>query len=106
MAKFIRQASSNQQDVGVLVTSQDAKIQSAIRKFGLTAKETAALTVVLTGLGMSNFAQAADGATFALDVTSIITAIGVIVAAVTSVGLGAMSVVLVTKAFKYVKTAF
>ena len=88
------------------VQAQDSKVNQAVRKFGLTAKETAVLTVVLTGLGMSNFAQAADGATFALDVTSIITAIGVIVAAVTSVGLGAMSVVLVTKAFKYVKTAF
>ena len=90
----------------VAVQTQDSKVAQAARKFGLTAKEIAALTVVLTGLGMSNFAQAADGATFALDVTSIITAIGVIVAAVTSVGLGAMSVVLVTKAFKYVKTAF
>lgn len=97
---------SNTLPVGVALAVQDSKVAQAARKFGLTAKETAALTVVLTGLGMSNFAQAAEGATFALDVTSIITAIGVIVAAVTSVGLGAMSVVLVTKAFKYVKTAF
>ena len=99
---------SHSAPVGTALTvqTQDSKVAQAARKFGLTAKETAALTVVLTGLGMSNFAQAAEGATFALDVTSIITAIGVIVAAVTSVGLGAMSVVLVTKAFKYVKTAF
>lgn len=51
-------------------------------------------------------AHANTGATFTLDVSSILTAIGVIVAAVTSVGLGALSVVLVVKAFKYVRTAF
>ncbi len=104
--KFNRSNTSVPVGAALAIQTQDSKVNQAVRKFGLTAKETAALTVVLTGLGMSNFAQAADGATFALDVTSIITAIGVIVAAVTSVGLGAMSVVLVTKAFKYVKTAF
>lgn len=104
--KFNRSNTSLPVGTALAIQTQDSKFASSLSNFGLTAKETAALTVVLTGLGMSNFAQAADGATFALDVTSIITAIGVIVAAVTSVGLGAMSVVLVTKAFKYVKTAF
>lgn len=53
-----------------------------------------------------NLAFANTQATFQLDVSSILTGIGVIVAAVTSIGLAALSVVLVVKAFKYVKTAF
>lgn len=104
--KFNRSNTSLPVGTALAVQTQDSKVNQAVRKFGLTAKEAQALAIVAGSMGLANYANAADGATFALDVTSIITAIGVIVAAVTSVGLGAMSVVLVTKAFKYVKTAF
>lgn len=40
-----------------------------------------------------------------IDVSDLVASIGVIVAAVTSIGLGILSVVLLTKAFRYIRSA-
>lgn len=64
------------------------------------------VAVAVTALALvSGNASAADAA-FVLDTTSVMSAIGTTVAAVTAVGMGAMSIFLVVKALKYIKTAF
>ncbi len=52
------------------------------------------------------FASAANAADFSLDMASLLVNIGVVVAAVTAVGLASLSLALTVKAFKYVRTAF
>lgn len=52
------------------------------------------------------FASAANAAEFSLDMASLLINIGVVIAAVTAVGLASLSLALTVKAFKYVKSAF
>ena len=52
------------------------------------------------------FASAANAAEFSLDMASLLVNIGVVIAAVTAVGLAALSLALTVKSFKYVKSAF
>lgn len=107
MAKFQKNFAPTTTTVGVAQTypmvTQD-KVNEASKKFGLNMKEQMVLATLL-GLGaMPGFAHA-EGTTFALDVTSIISGIGTLVTLVTSIGLAFLSVVLVIKAFKYIKSA-
>ena len=109
MAKFQKNFAPTTTSVGVsqsypVVAATDSKVVEASKKFGLNMKETAALTMLVTMVGLSGNAHAA-GAEFALDVTSIISGIGTLVTLVTSIGLAFLSVVLVIKAFKYIKSA-
>ena len=69
---------------------------------GLTMKFLPA-TGAVGALVMTNSAQAAE---FSLDMASLLVNIGVVIAAVTAVGLAALSLALTVKAFKYVKSAF
>lgn len=107
MAKFNKNFAPTTTAVGVAqsypVAATD-KVNEASQKFGLNMKETMVLGALL-GLGvMPGFAHA-EGTTFSLDVTSIISGIGTLVTLVTSIGLAFLSVVLVIKAFKYIKSA-
>lgn len=109
MAKFQKNFAPTATTVGVsqsypVVAATDSKVVEASKKFGLNMKETAALTMLVTMVGLSGNAHA-EGTTFALDVTSIISGIGTLVTLVTSIGLAFLSVVLVIKAFKYIKSA-
>ena len=109
MAKFQKNFAPTATTVGVsqsypVVAATDSKVVEASKKFGLNMKETAALTMLVTMVGLSGNAHA-EGAEFALDVTSIISGIGTLVTLVTSIGLAFLSVVLVIKAFKYIKSA-
>lgn len=88
---------ANQKNVVV----EQEKTQQAIRKFRLNAKEAVALGTLLV---MAGNAHAADVA-FNLDVTSILQGITTLIAIVTSIGLAFLSVVLVIKAFRYIKKA-
>lgn len=110
MAKFQKNFAPTATTVGVsqsypVVAATDSKVVEASKKFGLNMKETVALTMLVTMIGLSGNANAAEGTTFALDVTSIISGIGTLVTLVTSIGLAFLSVVLVIKAFKYIKSA-
>lgn len=69
---------------------------------GLTMRFLPATTAV----GVMAFAGAAQAAEFSLDMASLLVNIGVVIAAVTSVGLAALSLALTVKSFKYVKSAF
>lgn len=87
------------------VANLDQQVVTVSKKFGLNALEQKALVLLLatTGVMAGNSAFAADGAVFNLDVSSIITGITTLIAIVTSVGLAFLSVVLVIKAFGYIK---
>lgn len=52
------------------------------------------------------FTSAANAAEFSLDMASLLVNIGVVIAAVTAVGLASLSLALTVKSFKYVKSAF
>lgn len=60
-------------------------------------------STAVVALGMTSLANAAE---FELDVASLLINIGVVIAAVTAVGLSALSLALTVKSFKYVKSAF
>ncbi|WP_201617453.1 major capsid protein [Psychrobacter urativorans] len=60
----------------------------------------------VTAVAAMVFASAANAAEFDLDIASVLVMIGVVVAAVTSVGLATLSLALTVKSFKYVKSAF
>lgn len=66
------------------------------------SKKVIATTAVISALALASNANAALQQ---IDVSDIVTSIGVIVAAVTSIGLGVLSVVLLTKAFRYIRAA-
>lgn len=53
-----------------------------------------------------SMASAANAAEFSLDMATLLVNIGVVIAAVTAVGLAALSLALTVKSFKYVKSAF
>ena len=57
-------------------------------------------------VGALVFTSAANAADFSLDMASLLVNIGVVIAAVTAVGLAALSLALTVKSFKYVKSAF
>lgn len=57
-------------------------------------------------IGAMVFAGSAQAAEFSLDLSSLLVNIGVVVAAVTAVGLAALSLALTVKSLKYVKSAF
>lgn len=57
-------------------------------------------------VGALVFTSAANAAEFSLDMASLLVNIGVVIAAVTAVGLAALSLALTVKSFKYVKSAF
>ncbi len=57
-------------------------------------------------VGALVFTSAANAAEFNLDVATLLVNIGVVIAAVTAVGLAALSLALTVKSFKYVKSAF
>ena len=59
-----------------------------------------------TAVGVMAFAGAANAADFSLDMATLLVNIGVVIAAVTAVGLAALSLALTVKSFKYVKSAF
>lgn len=83
-------------------------------KTTVTAKQSknslSALTMrylpATTAVGAMVLAGNANAAEFALDFSTLITNIGVVIAAVTAVGLSALSLALTVKSFKYVKSAF
>lgn len=60
-------------------------------------------TGAVVALGMTSAANAAE---FSLDMASLLVNIGVVIAAVTAVGLASLSLALTVKSFKYVKSAF
>ena len=75
MAKFQKNFAPTATTVGVsqsysVVAATDSKVVEASKKFGLNMKETAALTMLIAMAGLSGNANAAEGTTFALDVTS------------------------------------
>lgn len=57
-------------------------------------------------VGALVFTSAANAAEFSLDIATLLINIGVVIAAVTAVGLAALSLALTVKSFKYVKSAF
>lgn len=57
-------------------------------------------------IGAMVFAGSANAADFSLDMATLLVNIGVVIAAVTAVGLAALSLALTVKSFKYVKSAF
>lgn len=69
---------------------------------GLTMRFLPATTAV----GVMAFAGAANAAEFSLDMGTLLVNIGVVIAAVTAVGLATLSLALTVKSFKYVKSAF
>lgn len=69
---------------------------------GLTMKFLPATGAV----GALVFTSAANAAEFSLDMATLLVNIGVVIAAVTAVGLAALSLALTVKSFKYVKSAF
>lgn len=81
---------------------QKTKFEQASAKFKLNATEKATLALLLA---MPAFAHADGGANFSLDVSSIVSGIATLVTLVTSIGLAFLSVTLVIKAFKYIKSA-
>ncbi|MGP4865034.1 hypothetical protein ACTXGK_12665 [Psychrobacter sp. T6-5] len=69
---------------------------------GLTMKFLPATGAV----GALAFTSAANAAEFSLDMATLLVNIGVVIAAVTAVGLASLSLALTVKSFKYVKSAF
>lgn len=110
MAKFQKNLAPTTTTVGVaqsypVVAATDSKVVEASKKFGLNMKEQLVL-VTLLGLGaMPGFAHAEGGTTFTMDISSVLTGVSTLVTLVTSIGLGFLSVVLVIKAFKYIRSA-
>lgn len=79
--------------------------QSEVKQTGLTGL-TMRFLPATTAVGVMAFAGAANAADFSLDMASLLVNIGVVIAAVTAVGLAALSLALTVKSFKYVKSAF
>lgn len=84
--------------------NQNQDLVTAVRAKSSLNSVAVIASVVFLALVSGN-ASAADVG-FTLDTTSILQAIGTTIAAVTAVGLSAMSIFLVVKALKYIKTAF
>lgn len=83
-----------------LVDQTEVKQKDTVR--GLTLRYLPATGAV----GALVFTSAANAAEFSLDMASLLVNIGVVIAAVTAVGLAALSLALTVKSFKYVKSAF
>ena len=79
-----------------LETKKDYSVSGLTMKF---APYTAAVGALV-------FTSAANAAEFSLDMASLLVNIGVVIAAVTAVGLASLSLALTVKSFKYVKSAF
>lgn len=81
----------------------EVKIVEKNGKQNLLTKKDFVIANVVGLAGIPAFANAAD---FALDTSTIMTAVGVVLAGVTAVGLGALAIPLVIKGIKYLKAAF
>lgn len=81
---------------------QEVAVQEDKGVMGLTMRYLPATGAV----GALVFTSAANAAEFNLDVATLLVNIGVVIAAVTAVGLAALSLALTVKSFKYVKSAF
>lgn len=88
----------------------DVQTSVVTEKLGKTELSTSSLTMKFlpaTGaVGALVFTSAANAAEFSLDMATLLVNIGVVIAAVTAVGLAALSLALTVKSFKYVKSAF
>jgi len=81
-----------------VVTEKLGKQSLASQTMRFVPASTAVVTLGLAG--------AANAAEFSLDMASLLVNIGVVIAAVTAVGLASLSLALTVKSFKYVKSAF
>ena len=79
--------------------------QSEVKQTGLTGL-TMRFLPATGAVGALVFTSAANAAEFSLDMATLLVNIGVVIAAVTAVGLAALSLALTVKSFKYVKSAF
>jgi alpha-glucuronidase len=84
------------------VAVQDVAVTEDKGVMGLTMRFLPATGAV----GALVFTSAANAAEFSLDMASLLINIGVVIAAVTAVGLASLSLALTVKSFKYVKSAF
>jgi len=86
----------------------DVQTSVVTEKLGKTSLKTQTMRFLpaTSAVGAMVFAGSAQAAEFSLDMASLLTNIGVVIAAVTSVGLAALSLALTVKSFKYVKSAF
>lgn len=84
------------------VAIQDVAVTEDKGVMGLTMRYLPATGAV----GALVFTSAANAAEFSLDMASLLVNIGVVIAAVTAVGLASLSLALTVKSFKYVKSAF
>ena len=89
-----------------------ARVQEVDPNDQLEVQQTSVLGLTMrflpaTGaVGALVFTSAANAAEFSLDIATLLINIGVVIAAVTAVGLSALSLALTVKSFKYVKSAF
>lgn len=89
-----------------------ARVQEADPNDRLEVAQTGVMGLTMRFLpatgaaGALVFTSAANAAEFSLDMATLLTNIGVVIAAVTAVGLAALSLALTVKSFKYVKSAF
>ncbi|WP_348653371.1 major capsid protein [uncultured Psychrobacter sp.] len=81
---------------------QDVAVTEDKGVMGLTMRFLPATGAV----GALAFTSAANAAEFSLDMADLLVNIGVVIAAVTAVGLASLSLALTVKSFKYVKSAF
>lgn len=82
---------------------------SAWQKAKVWAKskfDSVAMPVAVVGAGAVMSANANAAETFTLDVSGVMSAITLVVAAVTSIGLAALSITITIKAIGYVKKSF
>ncbi len=84
------------------VAVQDVAVTEDKGVMGLTMR----LLPATGAAGALIFTSAANAAEFSLDMASLLINIGVVIAAVTAVGLASLSLALTVKSFKYVKSAF
>lgn len=84
---------------------QTSVVTEKLGKTSLTAQTIRFVpaSTAVVALAMAGSAQAAE---FSLDMASLLVNIGVVIAAVTAVGLASLSLALTVKSFKYVKSAF
>ena len=81
---------------------QEVAVEEDKGVMGLTMK----FAPYTAAAGTLVFASAANAAEFSLDMATLLVNIGVVIAAVTAVGLASLSLALTVKSFKYVKSAF
>lgn len=85
---------------------QTAVVAEKLAKQETTASLTMKFLPATGAVGALAFTSAANAAEFSLDMATLLVNIGVVIAAVTAVGLASLSLALTVKSFKYVKSAF